>query len=41
MLASERFAYETKSLARAMSIVGHPVATLRMSINEGDASIFV
>jgi uncharacterized protein len=33
--------YETKSLLRAISIAGHPVATLRMSINEGDASIFV
>ena len=33
--------YETKSLPRAMSIVGHPVAALRVSINEGGASIFV
>ena len=33
--------YETTALAHAMSIVGHPVATLLMSIDQGDASIFV
>jgi putative CocE/NonD family hydrolase len=33
--------YETAALARAVSIAGHPVATLRMSIDQGDASIFV
>jgi len=33
--------YQTAALARAVSMAGHPVATLRMSMDEGDASIFV
>lgn len=33
--------YETAPLTHTMSIVGHPVATLLMSFDQGDASIFV
>ena len=33
--------FETAALPRATPVAGHPVATLRMSIDQGDASIFV
>ncbi|SOE73250.1 putative hydrolase, CocE/NonD family [Burkholderia sp. OK233] len=33
--------FETPVLPRATPVAGHPVATLRMSIDQGDASIFV
>lgn len=33
--------FDTAPYAEAASLVGHPVATLRMAIDQGDASIFV
>ncbi|MFT4066322.1 CocE/NonD family hydrolase [Paraburkholderia sp.] len=33
--------FDTSPLPSAMLVVGHPVATLRMSMDQGDASIFV
>ncbi len=39
-LSAPMLTYETAGLEHAMAIVGHPVVTLRMSIDQGDASIF-
>ncbi|MDR5798076.1 CocE/NonD family hydrolase [Caballeronia sp. LZ008] len=33
--------YETAALSKPMSVAGHAVATLRMTVDQGDASIFV
>jgi putative CocE/NonD family hydrolase len=33
--------YDTAPLDESMNIVGHPVATIRMAVDQGDASIFV